>query len=665
MSVEKVESATGASRLGSRRWAFCRYNDLKMKNERKGSTMNMKKKMFWMLLLAAMAARADLVEETKAEPVLAGSIVVAPFSEVTAKVTTLGAMINNPLVPMLLCSSMQQSLSEAHGRFSAERPIAWMAYLQTPAWNVVATNDDVVAQGDLYDLVLVYPSVDKAARMKLNNPGSTQAADGTIHLPAGENRAQEQYVKFTADGRHCAFAPSSTLAAQALADFEKLGQGKLAGSKVERPLVRISIPEKGLAAIESLQDSMKAQVEARAKAVGKEKKADMSVWDTLQKWGLSRQNRQSDVLRRFKEIEMSIDLNAKGLEFSGRILPKTENAAMAVSGARLPTGALDKVPSSAAFFMAANLLFQTGLKSEAEFRAELKDVEELMAELVACVEKDEATKDYGPFAKDLQGAVVELLQSAQYPAVGDWAAGALGFDKDLHPYLSSYGESVHAAANWTMGDKWMTRVLAAFEKQFPKSGILAKRAAGAYTIDWAALIDFAGAQAGIKADDEEAKDLAEAKKTVSRVLGATKTDLTTVVDGTTERQLVAQPGFTLPVSNQPTGEARLLAALPEIATDRPASAAYLTPYAFARGTLLPLMAKFAKSENAQQYQTMIAAMTEPEANSAIAAAGWCDANGGCRWLLRVTAHELKNFGAAFNAFTAASMSSALGADKDE
>ena len=37
----------------------------------------------------------------------------------------------------------------------------------------------------------------------------------------------------------------------------------------------------------------------------------------------------------------------------------------------------------------------------------------------------------------------------------------------------------------------------------------------------------------------------------------------------------------------------------------------------------------------------------------------------CRGLLRITANELKNFGAAFNAFTTASLSSALDTDDDD
>ena len=54
-------------------------------------------------------------------------------------------------------------------------------------------------------------------------------------------------------------------------------------------------------------------------------------------------------------------------------------------------------------------------------------------------------------------------------------------------------------------------------------------------------------------------------------------------------------------------------------------------------------------------------MTPAEKNSALAYAAWIDQNGAARGLLRITANELKNFGSAFNAFTAASL---LGADNE-
>ena len=55
-------------------------------------------------------------------------------------------------------------------------------------------------------------------------------------------------------------------------------------------------------------------------------------------------------------------------------------------------------------------------------------------------------------------------------------------------------------------------------------------------------------------------------------------------------------------------------------------------------------------------------MPPAEANSALAGACWVESSGAFRSLLRVTAGEMKNLGAAFNAFTAASMASAVDND---
>ena len=74
-----------------------------------------------------------------------------------------------------------------------------------------------------------------------------------------------------------------------------------------------------------------------------------------------------------------------------------------------------------------------------------------------------------------------------------------------------------------------------------------------------------------------------------------------------------------------------------------------------------IMVMMSKKKDAKQYKAMMDAMPPPEANSAIAGARWTDANGSLRSLLRITTGELKNFGAAFNAFTAASL---VGANND-
>ena len=128
--------------------------------------------------------------------------------------------------------------------------------------------------------------------------------------------------------------------------------------------------------------------------------------------------------------------------------------------------------------------------------------------------------------------------------------------------------------------------------------------------------------------------------------------------------LAARPGFTPPASKS-TGEAAIAEALPETVKDRPAGVFYLAPYTLARDVILPIVAKLSDKNTAAQYQMMLAGMAPAAPNSAVAAAGWVNADGAMRGLLRITAGEIKNLGAAFNAFTAAAMSSTTEEDDDK
>ena len=111
---------------------------------------------------ASLALAAGIVEDTKSRPVLAGTAQIAPFGEVTQKVTTLGTLIGNPIVPTMLLSAGQQQLVDKYGRLRADAPITCFAYIQTPAWDVAATNLDQVSIDDMLGHVLVYPSADSA-----------------------------------------------------------------------------------------------------------------------------------------------------------------------------------------------------------------------------------------------------------------------------------------------------------------------------------------------------------------------------------------------------------------------------------------------------------------------------------------------------------------------
>ena len=120
--------------------------------------MKVKKNLLVAIVLAtAVSMAAEPVRTKVAEPELAGLVSIAPYADVSAKVTSFGLLIGNPVVPALLFASLQQSAVVTYGRFRSDVPVYLASYMVESGKN---------------DEVVVYPSVDRIARMALAHPGS-------------------------------------------------------------------------------------------------------------------------------------------------------------------------------------------------------------------------------------------------------------------------------------------------------------------------------------------------------------------------------------------------------------------------------------------------------------------------------------------------------------
>lgn len=584
-----------------------------------------------LLCCLAVGSVFAATEETQSKPMLAASVELAPFGDISKKVTTLGTIINNPIVPALLIGSGQQQIAKTYGRFRSDSPMYWQIYVQTRALDIVSLDDDLEG---LCELVLVYPSADGVARMALNHPGSTKEADGTLHLLASEENPDERWVKFTADGKYCAFAKSAALANIAINDFAKSAAARKARAAGERPLVYVEITEHGISAVRSLQKN------------------------------LSKVPCGTKVFNIYGSATFSLDLDDKGLSTETVLLPRPDAKRPATAGFSLPASVLDLVPANAPLFFFSGSQIQGEYETEAEFRTDLNSLADtIRTNLVVEVKKQKECQKYNALLDELASAISDLLREVPYPSTTDWASFALAFDGNRHPYIEEHGNMVKLKEANAMGTKFFDRIIAALERQWPGKKLISKLPDG-IAIDWSAVIDVAAAESGVKSDGKEAKEIANAQQTIAKVLGGTKTELRGTINGTQFSNRVAAPEVK-PSEAKPNGEARVAAALPEVAANRPGTIFYFSLYNLVREVVLPTMAKFAAKKDAAQYQTMITAMAPAEKNSAIAGATWTGKDGSRRTLVRLTASELKNFGAAFNAFTAASMSSALGDDEDD
>lgn len=563
----------------------------------------MKKVMKKSVVLCCLVAGGLLAaEKDAAKPELVATVELAPFGDISKKFVNLGTMVNNPLLPTLLIGAGQERLAQTYGRFRNDAPMYGFVYAR-------ATNDVTT--------VVVYPSADGPAKMLLDHPGATKDDDGMLHLPADGQNPDARAVKFTEDRRFCAIAPSAELARCALGDFA----ARAVRTEAARPLARVDVTAAGL--------------------------------------------RTCAELASFAGATATLDLTDRGLSVEGRLVARPGAPALVGAGLALPAGALDRLPVDAPLFGALVTRLACGTSSEAAFRAEVEAAAaEVQTNLVACVQKDGKAKPYAAFVQDVADALAALLrEGASYPAPADWSGSALAFDAQLRPALVSDGDTAKAGETVAVTKTFGDRLIRALARQWPDRKALVKTDTG-FVVDWAEVIDIGAAVSGLADDKATKKALATAKKTVSTVLGDTKTVLVYKADGTRIESCVAAPGFT-PPQGRPTGEARVAAVLPETVAARPGAVFYCSLYGLVREAVLPLMARVASEKDAKQYGAMIAAMPSAAPDSAVTGAGWVEKDGSCRGLLRITANELKNFGAAFNAFTAASLSSALDADDDE
>lgn len=598
---------------------------------------------------ASLTLAAGIVEETNSQPMLAVTARMAPFGEVTQKVASLGTMIGNPIVPTLLLTAGQQQLVDRYGRLRADAPITWFAYVQTPALEIAATNLDQVAIEDLFGQVLVYPISDGPATMLLNHPGATKAADGTIHILPGKKNPDDLYVRYTADSRYCAFASSPALAAKALADFAALS----ARWKTEQKssLLRFEVAERGVTALSTLWTAMTEEPQA----AGTNNVPGIAA--SLQG---SKMNKVKDLLDSIASCTLVLDVDQSGLTLESFLQPKPGRKTPFASDFALPKGALDHVPASTPFFYFSGDRFGAQCSDEATFRADMATMGDCLVSFLSQLAEEDDNAKYKPFLKDIGSVVSQMLKTLPFPGATDWTGLWLALDEKSHPFFEGVRQSVKTTEIRDCSRRAYESLAAAVEKQWPGKNLLVQDADN-MTVDLAALLDICAAEAGVKPGDKEAKELANVKKKIVRVLGGDKLAATGRYEGNMVRTRVSALGVKSAANTSPTGEARLAAALPEAAAKRPAAVFSLELYALVRDAVLPIMARLSPEMDAKQYKAVRAAMPPPEANSALACASWADSNGAIRTLLRITSGELKNFGAAFNAFTAASL---IGAEND-
>ena len=145
--------------------------------------------------LALAAAQAGIVEETHSKPVLAAWVEVAPFADVRQKVTTLGTLVNNPIVPMALVPAIQSAIKEEMGSLRPDAAIRVSTYVYQPAWQIAVTSEVAYVAEDLMKTEVAYVDPPKGARplvrAEVTAIGLAALEDYLLQAAAAEKRERK------------------------------------------------------------------------------------------------------------------------------------------------------------------------------------------------------------------------------------------------------------------------------------------------------------------------------------------------------------------------------------------------------------------------------------------------------------------------------------------
>ena len=593
-----------------------------------------------MCVCAGAAVWLAAAAEAKPDAELVGTAEFASFGEVQQKMAGLGATINNPMVPAMIMPILQGKLTEKFGKFRDDAPMALYCYVRTAEIRKKLASNSFDGIDDLVEMAVVYPAGEDKASFIKSHPEAQKSDDGSVSLD------DDLVAVYSADGRTCAFAPNVKAAKRALAE-----PAPAAGA---RPLMRVDM--KG-SAFDLLADIQQKVGEEQAKLMEATKPTNglAGVMASLSKYQAASAKRKSAFLRSIAKATFTADLDDTGFVVKVSASQKPGSAAPLGAGFRLPANALDSVPAKAPMFFAANPLSLDEFRTEAEYRDYVTGAKKFLLGLLDWAAKDGSPK-CASIAKELRPAFDEAMAAAiDSNTPSSWQLLALAFGKNNEPYFVGIGECKSSAALVEAQKRLCAAVASAVGKAWP--GVV-RAEGGSITVDWAKVMDTAAAEAGVK--DEARKELKKAKKTVRAILGSNETVASfAATSATGYATYMGTPGSKIEPGKD--GEARFKTAVPETASDRPALAFHMSLYSLLRDNVIPIAMK-AMPKEAEQIKPIAAVLPPAGANSALAIAGWSGKDGTARLLLRVTADEIRNFGAAANAMLSVSAAQDDGSD---
>ena len=572
-------------------------------------------------VLAAFALAASVVTAapvSDSKPVLAGTAHVADLGALATASAAAGQLVGNPMIPTALVSGFQQQLARAYGPARPGASGVFLVYIDTPAFDIAATNDIPTNPTTLLHNVVVYPLAQDLAAFTNAHP-SASLENGAVHLLPAPGRAADTYVVFGKDG-YAAFAPTAALSRQALVDAAPVLARSL-GSDI----VAVRVLDRGISAYMLARDIPT--------------NAPPAV--------LRMSRRQRELTDQFAALDFSFGVSStEGLALHVALAakPGTEFAA---AFAAAPV--LDKTDWASLLVPAASPIFCVNVPDRR-------------------IQKIVQHTDDG--AGGLGGPLVEMIRTS-HPVFADALAAQfadfvdknasvsavsyLAFDSNRHPVFVETSRERSPSAAFADVARVLNALMAAARKEWPAQKICVSVPSAKGSVTYR--IDLGEIVAALAAEIDDAHDtnaVAAVRSKVAAFFGsALVCRLVTTKDGLAFS--AAAEDAVLPVpAPAATARARLTAVLPELAQGpQPQSAGWCSVAALAR----PLIQNYISTLPADKaaFAAPLLATIPADPGKGIGFADWFGKDGSARAVIRVSADEIRGVSAVFGVVSGLSM----------
>jgi len=584
--------------------------------------------------VACAAALFAAAEAPKPEPPARWiTIRLASMADINAKAAAIGAMIKNPLVPLMVSGAAQGGIAQYLGTTRPDAPVYASLYCSSKDFSTVLdkffpANGKPGAEPKAEDLSAVFsvavvsPFAGDEAALKALYKEVEKDKDGVLTLPARSGGVPcKLYAVFTADAKALVYSTKRETALLARDEAAAIAKDAPADALVSARVLR-----PGLDGLVRFQEKVIADAE-RAFSAGK---CTNETFVALSRRSIEGQKHSLEQIKRLESFAAYVDATPVGFTIGGDVMPRADVPRYPAAGLALGADAFTGIPDDAFAFLVQYACAGYGFDWN-DYKRDLKDAAAMIGDIKKMVLENYA--DGEEEKKNVEAAFafldVLLKEAVTFPCPSekDVCATWVAADAKGRLYCEGVARGPSAPAYRSVSEKIFGGWRDICTKYFPSNRI-AKLTKTGIRIDLERALDD---------EDRKDEDVAKLFAFSTNLFGSAVGVYATSGDGTSFRTRLAAEGAGTAKPGK-TAAASFDALFPENAKGRPCIGGLLRGSALAYRTFEALMPIYGDAEDAEGFKTW----STPNSSGAGGFAVWADDDRRVRFVARINAAEVGN-----------------------